>query len=88
MSKDRTFEDFLKELEDQDLSVAKWAREHKLASNTVWAIGRGQVIGRSGEARRAMKLMGLPLPSARREHPHKVRAAARKQAAAAQGAAA
>lgn len=74
MSRERTIEDFLNELEEQDLSVSKWCRENKLSSNTIWAIARGQVIGRSGDARRALKLMNLPLPSARREHPHKERA--------------
>ena len=81
MTQERTFEEFLKELEEQDLSVAKWCREKGLSSNTVWAIGRGQVIGRSGEARRAMKLMNLPLPSMRRQHPLKDKAAQKRASA-------
>ena len=70
----RTAEDFLKELEDRNLSVAQWCREHRASTNTVWAIAAGRVLGRSGEARRVMKLMGLEVPSFRRDHPNKVRA--------------
>lgn len=87
MSRKRTVEDFLKELEDQNMPVAAWCRQHQLTTNTVWSIAGGRVLGRTGEARRAMKLMGLEVPSFRRDHPNKVKAAAKKQAAA-QGAAA
>ncbi|MDD2711386.1 MAG: hypothetical protein PHU77_00560 [Simplicispira sp.] len=72
MSQNRTIEDFLKELEDQNISVAKWCREHSMSTSTIWALASGHTLGRSGEARRALELMGLPLPTARRDHPHKV----------------
>ena len=77
MTQERTIEDFLKELEDQDISVSKWCRGHHMSPNTVWALAKGQTLGRSGESRRALKLMGLPLPSARRNHPNKNKAAAK-----------
>lgn len=62
----RSADDFLKELEEANVTVAQWCRENSLSSGVVWAVIRGAVVGRSGEARRAMKLMKLPLPSARR----------------------
>ncbi len=87
MSQARTAEDFFKELEDQNISVSQWCRNHQASTNTVWSIARGVLVGRGGEARRVMKLMGLPVPSMRRDHPQKAKAAA-KRAQAAQGAAA
>jgi hypothetical protein len=71
--RNRTAGDFLKELEDKNISVAQWCRDHQMATSTVWAVVDGRVLGRSGEARRAMQLMKLPLPSARRNYPRKVR---------------
>ena len=69
MTEQRTVQDFLKELEDQNVSVTQWCREHKFGSSTVWAVIRGTVMGRSGEARRVLQAMRLPLPSARRKLP-------------------
>lgn len=71
MSQQRSAQDFLKDLEDQNITVSQWCRDHKFANNTVWAVISGKVLGRSGEARRAMKLMGLELPTARRDYPAK-----------------
>ena len=85
MPHERTAEDFFKELEDKDLSVSQWCRDNQASTNTVWSIARGTLVGRGGEARRVMKLMGLPVPSMRRDHPQKAKAAA-KRAQAAQGA--
>lgn len=72
IAKQRTAQDFLNELENKNVTVAQWCRDHKFNTSIVWAVIGGTVVGRCGEARRAMQCMGLPLPSARRNRAPKV----------------
>lgn len=68
-AKHRSAQDFLNELERKNVTVAQWCRDNKFSTSIVWAVIGGAVVGRSGESRRAMQSMGLPLPSARRNRP-------------------
>jgi gp16 family phage-associated protein len=68
-AKPRTAQDFLNDLESKNVTVAQWCRDNKFSTSIVWAVISGAVVGRSGESRRAMQSMGLPLPSARRNRP-------------------
>jgi len=68
-AKHRSAQDFLNELERKNVTVAQWCRDNKFSTSIVWAVISGAVLGRSGESRRAMQSMGLPLPSARRNRP-------------------
>lgn len=63
MRTNRTPQDFLDELAAKDMSVAQWCRDHRVTTTTVWSVIKGTVLGRRGQARRARRLMGLPLPS-------------------------
>ena len=58
----KTVADFLRTLEEQDLSLAEWARRKNLNMQAVYTVCSGRAQGKRGETRRAMKAMGLPLP--------------------------
>lgn len=53
---------FLAALDEADLTVAAWARQHKLPLTLVYQVLHGRLSGRRGHARRIVKTMGLPLP--------------------------
>lgn len=66
MSKKRTPEDFLRELQESDKTLAQWCREQRFSASLASRVLRGETLGRWGEARRIVRAMGLPLPDMRK----------------------
>ncbi len=61
----KTIGQFMKELEEQNLTLADWARERQLDLNVVYMVARGRAIGRRGKSRAVLQAMGIALPPMR-----------------------
>lgn len=59
MTKTRTPAEFLKHLQQQDMTVAEWCRENRFSQQLAYRVLNGKTLGRWGEARRITKAMGL-----------------------------
>lgn len=59
MTKTRTPAEFLEHLQQQDMTVAEWCREHRFSQQLAYRVLNGKTLGRWGEARRITKAMGL-----------------------------
>ena len=57
-----TLKPFLKGLEDQNKTLASWAREQGFALGEVYALTRGRTQGRRGQAREILIAMGITPP--------------------------
>lgn len=62
----KTLDEFLNSLEQQDMTVAAWARENGFPPVAVWAVVNGQHNGRHGRARQIVRAMGIEPPPMRR----------------------
>lgn len=65
-TKPKTADQFLKELQSADMSIAAWARQHKQPVMTVYMLCYGRIQGVRGKARTVARAMGLQLPDAGR----------------------
>ena len=61
--KDMTVDDFVADLAAKDMTVADWARAKGFSLPVVYAVVRGNLIGRSGVSRRVVRAMGLQPPA-------------------------
>lgn len=63
----RPVDAFLNSLEDQDKTLADWARERGFSYRSVYAVVAGHHVGRFGRARKIVKAMGIEPPRMRRD---------------------
>lgn len=61
----KTTDEFLKELQEADLSIAEWARRSGVDKSAVYLLLKGTTNGTRGHARAAARAMGLALPPMR-----------------------
>ena len=54
--------DFLRTLEQQNITLAEWSRRNNLDMQAVYAVCNGRALGSRGKTRAVMAAMGLPLP--------------------------
>lgn len=80
MVRKKSVEDFLSELEKENITLAEWSRRNNLDMQAVYTVCNGRALGRRGNTRQVMAAMGLPLPPM---HKNGVAANASKQGAAA-----
>lgn len=63
MAKHTSVFDFLGGLEQQNKTVAQWAKSKDLDLDTTYAVISGRVKGKRGHAREIVRAMGLPVPT-------------------------
>lgn len=59
---------FLRQLEEQDMTVTDWARKNGVPPRSVYALLTGHHTGKWGKARQLAKLMGCTPPAAMQAH--------------------
>lgn len=62
LPKSKSIDGFLAELQEQNKTVACWARERGLALHDVYMVIRGRTMGRRGAARDVLIAMGITPP--------------------------
>lgn len=62
MARKKTVDQFLLELEKENITLAEWSRRNDLDMQAVYTVCNGRALGRRGKTRAVMEAMGLPLP--------------------------
>ena len=68
MVRKKSIEDFLHELEKENITLAEWSRRNKLDMQAVYTVCNGRALGRRGKTREVMAAMGLVLPPMHKNH--------------------